>query len=189
MQPASESITRTADGPNAALVEVLALARTERGRTLLELVDSGTVMLVLLRHFGCSYCRQSISDVAAISSELAARRVQPVFVHLGTPERAKPYFDYYGLSEVERISDPQATIYTSPAFALTREHPLSHFLKPKNWAGWLSGSLQKHGIGMIREDAHQMPGIFVLRDRAIVGAFRFKHISDQPDYLALIPSP
>jgi hypothetical protein len=46
--------------------------------------------------------------------------------------------------------------------------------------------VQKHGIGMIKEDADQMPGIFYLQKRAIVRAFRYKTIADQPDYLKLI---
>ena len=173
-------------GDQPGLSEVLASTFTESGRPLLELAERGTVLLVFLRHFGCSYCRQSISDVADIKAELAGRKVQPVFVHLGTPERARPYFDHYGLADVERVSDPEAALYTSAPFALTRQHPLSHFLILTNWKGWLSSSLRKYGIGMIREDSHQMPGIFVLRDVAIVNAFRFKTIADQPDYLKLV---
>ena len=168
------------------LASVLATTLTESGRSLQELAAGGTILLVFLRHFGCSYCRQSISDVAEVAAELAVKSVQPVFVHLGTPERARPYFDYYGLGTVERVSDPDAALYGSGPFALPRQHPLSHFLIPKNWKGWLTHSLRQHGIGMIREDSYQMPGIFVLRDGAIVNAFRFKDISDQPDYLRLV---
>ena len=43
--------------------------------------------LIFLRHFGCSFCRQAISDVADVRQQLAARNVRPVFVHLGTPDR------------------------------------------------------------------------------------------------------
>ncbi len=168
-------------------VDALARTRTERGESLLDLGDRGTILLVFLRHFGCSYCRQAISDVAALAPELAVRKVQPVFVHLGTPERARPYFEYYGLGEVERVSDPEAVLYTSNAFALPRVHPFFHFLLLKNWKTWLMGSIRKYGIGMIREDAHQMPGVFVLRQRAILSEFRYKTIADQPDYLRLLP--
>ena len=170
---------------DAILADVLARTFTESGRSLGELAEGGTVLLVFLRHFGCSYCRQSISDVAGVRAQLAERGVQPIFVHLGTPERARPYFDYYGLADVERVSDPEAVLYTSAPFALPRQHPLSHFLIATNWKGWLTDSLRKYGIGMIREDSHQMPGVFVLRDGGIVNAFRFKNIADQPDYVQL----
>jgi peroxiredoxin len=168
------------------LAEVLLQTKTERGTTLLELVDASPVLMVFLRHFGCSYCRQAIHDISVIKDELASRDVRPVFVHLGTPERAKPYFDHYDLAAVERVSDPEARLYRHPAFHLPRTHPLSHFFKPKVVKGWLMGNIRKYGIGGLQDDSYQMPGVFVLRDRQIVNAFKFQTIADQPDYLALV---
>jgi peroxiredoxin len=175
--------------PDEKLTAALAGTRTESGRTLLELADEQPLLLVFLRHFGCTFCRQAIDDVSRVKEELGARGVRPVFIHVGTPERAKPYFDYYGLSDVERVSDPEARLYRSPGFALARTHPLSHFLLPSAWKGWLSGALFKHGFGVIlREDAYQMPGAFFVKDRRVERAYRCKRISDRPDYLGLVSS-
>jgi hypothetical protein len=165
---------------------VLQQYRTESGRTLLELLDESPLLLIFLRHFGCSFCRQTLDDVSKLRSQIEAKAIRPVFVHLGTPERAKPYFDYYHLSDVERVSDPQASLYTQPLFDLARQSAFSHFLVAKVWKAWLQGAIRKHGFGMIKEDADQMPGIFFLRQRAIVHAFRYKTIADEPDYLKLI---
>ncbi len=160
--------------------------RTESGRTLLELVEASPVLLIFLRHFGCSFCRQTLDEVSKLRGEIEARGIRPVFVHLGTPERAKPYFDYYHLSDIERVSNPDASLYARPVFKLGRKNAFSHFLVPTVLKAWLQGGIRKHGIGMIKEDADQMPGIFFLRDRAIVRAFRYKTIADEPDYLKLI---
>ena len=84
--------------PAEELIAAFAETRTESGRTLLQLADEQPLLLVFLRHFGCTFCRQAIDDVSQVKEELAARGVRPVFIHVGTPERAKPYFDYYGLS-------------------------------------------------------------------------------------------
>ena len=165
---------------------VLREYRTETGRTLLELVDESPVLLIFLRHFGCSFCRQTLDDVSRIRTQIEGQGIRPVFVHLGSPERAKPYFDYYHLSDVERISDPQATLYQLPFFALSRTNPYLHFLNPTVWKGWLKGAMFKYGIGMIKEDAEQMPGVFFLKDRKIVRAFRHRTIADEPDYLKLV---
>jgi hypothetical protein len=159
---------------------------TESGATLLELTQASPVLLVFLRHFGCSFCRQAISDVAKIRGELNCRGVRPVFVHLGTPERAKPFFDYYGIGDVERISDPNAAVYQHPEFQLSRMHPFLNLLLPKVWMGWLKGAIFRHGIGMIEEDGHQMPGIFFLKGSQIVRHFRYRTIADEPDYLKLV---
>jgi hypothetical protein len=168
------------------MASVLGDYRTETGRTLLELLDESPLLLIFLRHFGCSFCRQTLDDVSGIRDLIEAKGVRPVFVHLGTPERAKPYFDYYHLSDVERVSDPEASLYASSVFQLPRKNVFSQFFIPSVWKAWLRAVVQSHGMGMIKEDANQMPGIFYLRQRAIVRAYRYRTIADQPDYLKLI---
>jgi hypothetical protein len=168
------------------MAAVLGRYRTESGRTLLELVDESPLLLIFLRHFGCSFCRQTLDDVSRIREQIEGRGVRPVFVHLGTPERAKPYFDYYHLSDIERVSDPEASLYGSPAFQVQRKNVFTQFLIPAVWKAWLLGAVRQHGMGMIQEDADQMPAVFYLRERAIAREYRYKTIADRPEYLKLI---
>lgn len=179
-------MTNTGSGSVDDVATAVASIRTESGVSLLELAEASPVLLVFLRHFGCSFCRKTISDVAELAPELAERGVRPVFVHLGTTDIAKAHFDYYGLSEVERVNDPRAAIYRLPVFALGRTNPFLQALKPVVWMGWLKGAIFKHGIGMIQGDGNQMPGIFFLKDAKIVRQFKFRTIADEPDYLKLI---
>lgn len=167
-----------------SLVALLGTTRTESGRTLLDLVDERPLLLVFLRHFGCTFCRQAIDDVSQVRGKLAERGVQVAFVHLGSPERAKPYFDYYKLSDVERVSDPDASLYRNPVFALARVN-LLHMIRPAVWIGWLRGAVFKYKIGLLKEDIQQMPGVFFLKDRAIATVFRHRTIADRPNYLGL----
>jgi hypothetical protein len=164
----------------------LAAIRTESGACLLSLAEASPVLLIFLRHFGCSFCRMTISQIEEIQGELRTRGVRPVFVHLGTPEIAKAHFDFYGLSDVERIHDPQAAIYQHPVFGLGRVNPAWHLVNPAVWAGWLKGAIFKHGIGRIETDGHQMPGVFFLRDAKIERKFLYRNISDQPKWLNLV---
>jgi hypothetical protein len=185
--PNSEQVQTVETGPQAAeMAAVLGQYRTETGRTLLALLDESPLLLIFLSHFGCSFCRQTLEDVSGLRGAIEAKGIRPVFVHLGTPERAKPYFDYFQLSDVERVSNPDASLHASSVFQLPRKNVFSHFFVSAVWKAWLGGSIRKHGIGMIKEDAEQMPGIFYLRDRAIVRAFRYKTIADEPDYLKII---
>jgi peroxiredoxin len=158
---------------------------TETGRSLLDLVDESPVLLIFLRHFSCAFCAQALDRVSQVRAQIEAKGVRPVFVHLGSPERARPYFDYYHLNDVERISNPEATLYQLQAFRLTRTNPYLHFFNPTVVKGWLRGAIFKYGIGMIKEDAEQMPGVFLLKDRKIARAFRHRTIADEPDYLKL----
>jgi hypothetical protein len=158
---------------------------TETGRSLLDLVDESPVLLVFLRHFGCTFCAMALDRVSQVRQQIEAKGVRPVFAHLGSPERAKPYFDYYKLSDVERISNPEATLYRLPAFALSRTNPYLQPFSLAVWKGWLKGAMFKYGIGLIKEDGYQMPGVFLLKNRQIVRAFRHRTIADEPDYLKL----
>ncbi len=182
MQPTVGAAAKPVD----EVATTFASIHAESGESLLALAEASPVLLVFLRHFGCSFCRQAISDVAELRGELDRRGVRPVFVHLGTPERAKPFFDYYGIGDVERISDPAAAVYQLPVFALPRMHPALTLLQPSVWMGWLKGAIFKHGIGAIKEDGHQMQGIFFLKEPKIVRQFRYKTIADEPNYLKLI---
>ena len=181
----------TVDNPTqstgkSSLAEVLDEYRAESGRTLLELTEESPVLLLFLRHFGCSFCRETLDRVSQIRGKLEAKSVRPVFVHLGTPERAKPYFDYYNLSDVERVSNPDASLYQHPAFGLGRTNPFSHFLRPAVVKAWVTGAIRSYGIGLIKEDAEQMPGVFYLRDGKIANFYRYRTIADRPDFLAMV---
>ncbi|MBB5055702.1 uncharacterized protein YneF (UPF0154 family) [Granulicella aggregans] len=173
-------------GNQSDLAKMLAGIHTESGKDLLSLTAESPVLLVFLRHFGCSFCRKAISDVADLNPELSAKGVRPVFVHLGTREIAKAHFDFYKISEVERIHDPQASIYQSPAFGLGRSSPWLTLVNPFVWFGWLKGNIFKHGIGKIQGDGHQMPGIFLLKGAKIERKFIYRQISDEPPYRKLI---
>jgi peroxiredoxin len=167
------------------LTQVLSATRTESGKTLLELVDQRPVLLIFLRHFGCAFCRQALDDVSKVRAKIEEMGAQVVFVHLGSPERAKPFFDYYHLSSVERIGDPEGRLYAAPAFKLARVS-LWQIFRPAVWIAWLKGAIFTYRIGAIREDVAQMPGVFYLRDRRIANLFRHRTIADRPNYLALI---
>jgi thiol-disulfide isomerase/thioredoxin len=164
----------------------LAAIETESGANLLALAEASPVLLVFLRHFGCTFCRQTISQVSELRGELDKRGVRIVFVHLGTVEIAKAHFDYYKLSDVERVHDPQAAVYQHPVFSLSRSNPYAHLFNANVVVGWLKGAIFKHGIGKIEGDGEQMPGIFFLKGPQIVRKFVHKNISDEPDYLRLV---
>src|ERR1700690_414661 len=104
------------------LADSLRAFHTEAGRPLLDLVDESPGLLIFLRHFACAFCAQTLDRVAQVRTQIEAKGARPVFVHLGSPERAKPYFDYYHLSDVERVSDPGASLYASSVFQLPRKN-------------------------------------------------------------------
>ena len=168
---------------DAELVEVFSRTRTESGKLLLDLLDEKPMLLVFLRHFGDSFARETLHDVADARPSLDRRGVRPVFVHMGSPERARPFFDRFGLSTVERVSDPTMRLYGTPVFHLLKSTVLPHFFGAQAYFDLFKRAIWRYGAGSPgKEDPTQLPGVFFLRNRAIYRAFRHRNLSDRPDY-------
>ena len=178
-------LTRSSEGKqDAELVALFMQTRAESGKTLLSLLDERPMLLVFLRHFGSPSCREALADVAAARPALEQRGVRPVFVHLGTPERARAFFEKAGLGDVERVSDPTASIYQAPVFHLLKTTAITEFFAVRHLISSLKRQVLKHGMSSAgKEDATQLPGVFFLKDRRITKAFRHKGLADRPDYV------
>ena len=159
---------------------------TESGLSPHALASATPVLLVFLRHWGCSFCRETLHDLSKRQPEIGARGFQLVFVHMGTPTRARPYFDHYRFSAIERISDPEQRLYRDPAFALTAKPIWRHLFDPAALRSALGGIVSRHGIGLIhREDASQMPGFFLLHHGQVLNGYRYTSIAEKPDFLRM----
>jgi hypothetical protein len=57
------------------------------------------------------------------------------------------------------------------------------------WNVWLrgfeAGVLKRHGLGMLKGDGFQMPGVFLLADGELQRSFRHRTAADRPDYEAI----
>lgn len=183
MRIASEPAGET---PMTPLPDNLNLDRyvTQDGRTLASLSNESPVLLVLLRHLGCTFCRETLADLAARRREIESAGARIVFVHMGVDEQAKYLFERYRLEDLSRISDPEATLYR--ALGLPRASLLQVY-GPGMWQHVIqSVLLDGHGMGQIVGDRFQMPGAFLIHHEAVVGGFRHQRISDHPDYISIV---
>ena len=154
-------------------------ARDAFGISLAELSHRSPVLVVFLRHFGCTYCREAAADVAAKRTRIEADGTRIVFVHMGTAAEADPFFAKYGLETVARVADPEAKLYR--AFALRRAC-LGTLFGRKSLARYFSSG---HGVGRVVGDGTRMGGVFLLRHGAILREFRHVSPADRPDYCEL----
>ena len=164
--------------------QAIADARTESGRSLAELSAQSNVLVIFLRHSGCPFCRQTLSDLAHTRDRLADANVRLVIVHQDTPERGAAWIAKYGLGDCEQISDPQRQLYQKFELAKASWWDL---VGPHTWcSGFKATLLQMHGVGKIVGDVKQLSGAFVIRDSKIIKSFRQSYSSDRPDYAALV---
>ncbi len=158
--------------------------QTQTGETLAELSGQKPILLILLRHLGCTFCRETLADIAAQRREIEDAGAQIVFVHMGQDQSTRYLFERYRLDDIPRISDPGASLYK--ALGLERASFMQIY-GPGMWRYTVQSILlDGHGMGQIVGDRFQMPGAFLLKDGHFVGGFRHQRISDHPDYLGMV---
>lgn len=146
--------------------DLLSYVRTNTGESLAELSEKENVLLVFIRHFGCTFCRETVSEIAKLDANIKGKNLTPVFVHMSDPAFADEFFTRYYNHPVMHISDPARVIFRSLGL---KRGTLMQLFGPKVvlrgfWAGFLKG----HGLGAFEGDYLQLGGYFVLSKGQIV---------------------
>jgi hypothetical protein len=158
------------------LDQVTAGFRLSTGEPLREASHSRLLVLVFLRHFGCTFTRQLLRGLEEFQRSATELGGELVLVHMLKTGEEIRYLGSHG--DVARIADPRCELYR--AFGLGRGGFLELF-GPRVW--WLGAIaiFKGCGVGHLAGDGLQMPGAFLFRDGEIVAAQRAKSASDMPD--------
>lgn len=160
------------------------LVETNKGVSLNELSQHSKVMLVFLRHFGCTFCREAMADLNQKIREIEASNTTLVLVHQTSDTYAREILAIYDLENMHRISDPYLELYH--AMGLGKGH-LRQLFGLKVWfRGFWAGIVKGHLIGTEKGDVWQMPGIFILHKGKVLNSFIHEYASDRPDYVELV---
>ena len=157
--------------------------RTSDGRTIADLSSDRPVLLVCLRHLGCTFSRQALADVRDQRRAIEQSGTRVVLAHLEDDAVAVPIFARYGLDDLPHVSDPEAHVYES--CGLKRGGARQLFAPRVFWRGLRAALLERHGAGWSGADVKRMPGAFLIDRGRIVRAFRHATSSDRPDYETL----
>ncbi len=153
------------------------------GETLSVMSYEKPIMLVFLRHFGCTFCREALADISKRKNDIEATGTRIVFVHMASDEIAERYFNRYKLEGATHISDPDCKYYK--AFGLVKGNLTQLFGLQTFIRGFESSVIEGHGLGPMLGDGFQMPGIFVIQEDEIKESFIHKLASDRPNYVEL----
>ena len=167
----------------AAAARVLEAAVTQSRIRLMDLSAHAPVLLVFLRHAGCTFCRETLADLSKERGRIESSGTRIVIVHMGDPESMKSLLERHALVDLERIVDSGQDLYR--VFGL-RRGTLHQLFGLTVWRrAFLGGALMRHGIGRIQGDSAQMPGLFLIHQGSIVKRFRHCSVADRPDYASL----
>lgn len=165
----------------STISEVIDRSLTQSGESLVQLSAASPVLLVFLRHAGCSFCREALGDIAGSRLAIEQSGIRIVLVHMGDTETLRSLLVKYGLGRLNRICDPSQELYR--AFGLKRGTFQQLFGLKVMLRGFLGGVLVRCGIGPIVDDSRQMPGVFLIDQSTIIRRFRHRTAADRPDYV------
>ena len=165
----------------------LASMATLDGQLVASLSQDQPVLLVFLRHFGCTFCREALQDLSDRQEKIAEYGSKLVLVHMSDSDTAERYFTKYELRDVAHVSDPSCRYYE--AFGLTKGTARQLFGLHSWIRGFEAGVVNGHGIGTRQlGDGFQMPGVFVVQRGQVTGQFIHKLAGDRPEYTDLLAS-
>lgn len=153
------------------------------GESLLDASRERTLVLVFLRHFGCTFTRQILRGLENLLRDAKAHDAELVIVHMLGKGRENPYLG--GHDGVARISDPHCDLYR--AFGLGKGNLRELLGLHVIWLAAVS-IFKGCGVGHLAGDGRQMPGAFLFRDGRIIASQRARSASDMPDLDALFDS-
>ena len=165
--------------PDTALAETC----TDTGESIADLSHHAPVLLVFLRHAGCTFCREALADLAKQRGALERAGTRLVLVHMSDHASFREFAASYGLGDVALVSDPGRVLYRALGL---RRGTLAQLL---GWRvlvrGFQAAIMERHGVGAIQGDSTQMPGVFLIRDGRVIAAHRHETAADRPDYAAV----
>lgn len=165
------------------LAEVLRTAMTQNGQSLYDLSQQQDLLVVCLRHSGCTYCREALADLGRQQAAIRQSGIRPVVIHMSSEEQGHSLLAQYGCADIDHVSDPTRRIYRALELRLGTLTEL--FGVKAFWRALIGGTIFKYGFGPIVGNAQQLAGAFVIRNGAIVRSFRHRSSSDRADYQEL----
>lgn len=174
-----EEFTMSSTTTAEPFATTLARFRSQQGETLLELSQSHPVLLLFVRHDGCTFCREALAELAQQRSAIEAAGQRIAIAHMGQPDD-DVLFKRYQLDDVPRFSDPEQQLYQ--AFDLKNATWWQLFNPVTFWRGMQAALFSGHGFGPVRQNVFRMPGAFILHHGKIVAAHRHKTASERLNF-------
>lgn len=155
---------------------------SQRGASIATLSDQAPVLVVFVRHAGCTFCRESLTQLAQVRRSVEQAGVTLALVHMSPPMDGTRLMNRYGLGDLHRFSDPQRSLYRE--FGLQRA-TLNHLFGPAIWMPAVRALADGHGIGLPAGDVFQKHGAFLVHRSQVLRSFLPESAADQADFLQL----
>ncbi len=150
----------------------------DTGESIHEISLQQPVLLIFLRHFGCSFCREMLEDLSASQLDLWKNNYRTVIVHMSSDEEANDFLKSFGLHNMSQISDPNCILYDAFGIQRATYAQTFHF---KSW--WKAFVLMCKGvfIGKLSGDGFRKAASAVVYKGDIIKMSLPKYVFEQPN--------
>jgi peroxiredoxin len=156
---------------------------TNQGLSLAAYSDEKPTMLIFLRHFGCTFCKEALREIKKNRAAIESEGTQIILVHLVDELEAAIATQKYHIADLPRISDPEKKLYK--AFGLQRGTFVQLLGLNVILRGAVAGLIKGNFPEKPKADPFQMPGVFLLFKGAVLQTFKHTTSADRPDYIEL----
>ncbi|MEI7926618.1 MAG: peroxiredoxin-like family protein [Chloroflexota bacterium] len=145
------------------------------------------VVLALMRHFGCIFCKDQVAQLRTIVDDIHAAGAELVIVGSGSPQMAGFFAEDYDIS-TPVLTDPTREVYR--ALEVRRPHRLA-FIDPRVFVrgalAMLRGHRQRFGPESELGDTTQLGGVFIVwPGGGVAWAHRSAFAGDHPSSDAVL---
>ena len=153
------------------LASALDLLCDDAGRTMSQITNERPTLTVLLRHTGCTFCRQTLADLAMAREAISAQGLNVAVIGMSDSTLTmRRLGERYGVLDVAWIADPDRFCQL---FGLRVISPA------------VMGLLRGHGIGRIQGDPFQMPGTVIIHRGVVLRRYIHQTAADRADFNAI----
>lgn len=162
------------------LEQALQTATLSNHQNLFDLSFESPLLLVCVRHFGCTYCRETLSDLSRQLPSVKQAGLHPVVVHMGSNSQANELMKQFGMPDVATVSDPDRRLFRALEIPFGT---LSQLISVKTfWRALVEGVVFRFGFGRFVGNGLQLSGAFIIRNGRIVRALRHESPAERTDF-------
>ncbi|MDQ3677074.1 MAG: SelL-related redox protein [Actinomycetota bacterium] len=161
----------------------LTLESTDGAVELRERWRDGPLAVAFLRHFGCSFCREHLSQLDQVRDEIQAAGGDVLAVFQNRGWQVRDFCDQRGVG-LECLGDPRREGYDAVAL---KKGSWKEYLGPQLAMRYLQAARSGYTPGLPKGNVSQRPGTFVVgTDGRIVFAHYNRDSSDNPTTDAVV---
>ena len=183
LRDASRSRRGHGSGDAVDLATALDEVTDQHGRTLRAITDDQPTLVVLMRHGGCTFCKEAIADLGRNRESIERDGLAIAVVSMSSADTLARQARKHGLERASWVSDPERLTYR--ALEVGRGSFVQLF-GPVVWWRGLIATLRGHVVGRLDGDGFQMPAAFVVHDGKIIRAYRHATAADRLDFGAFV---